>query len=150
MIRKLPGVMEVVINQCEFGLSVVEGALSRKSTRVMTNDPTLFRQLSGRQCRGGHEHHHLEGGHITRKSQYPPKLCKAFADAVLRSIQEQESHLTIEEMAETCSEDLGACRVGVEAFPSQAESSEQLPEQGEDAEGEAEEPAPQEVPGEHE
>eukprot|EP00959_Pyramimonas_sp_CCMP1952_P029263 614194-Pyramimonas_sp.AAC.1 len=82
MIRKLPGVMEVVIDQCEFGLSVVEGARSRKSTRVMTNDPTLFRQLSGRQCRGGHEHHHLEGGHTTRKSHvYPPKLCKAFADA---------------------------------------------------------------------
>eukprot|EP00959_Pyramimonas_sp_CCMP1952_P226036 4727048-Pyramimonas_sp.AAC.1 len=82
MIRKLPGVMEVVIDQCEFGLSVVEGALSRESTRVMSNDPALFRQLSGRQCRGGHEHPHLEGGHVTRKSHvHPLKLCKAFAHA---------------------------------------------------------------------
>ena len=42
MIRQLPGVREVVLDQCEFGLSVKEGTLSKKATRLMTNDPPSF------------------------------------------------------------------------------------------------------------
>eukprot|EP00959_Pyramimonas_sp_CCMP1952_P210827 4411736-Pyramimonas_sp.AAC.1 len=65
----------------------------------MTNDPPPFRRLPGRQCEGGHAHHHLEGGRITNTSRtYPPKLRQAFAESVPTSIEEQESHFTFEEM----------------------------------------------------
>eukprot|EP00959_Pyramimonas_sp_CCMP1952_P268836 5621091-Pyramimonas_sp.AAC.1 len=54
----LPGVQSIVFDMCRFGLCVDSaGELSKKPTRVISNDSELLASLSGHRCEGGHPHH---------------------------------------------------------------------------------------------
>eukprot|EP00913_Durusdinium_trenchii_P016808 g15798.t1 len=75
-----PEVCLIAFDQCMFGLSVVpDGTLSRKGTKMATNNPWLAFELCMAQCRGDHEHRPLIGGLPQQAQEYPRALCMAIA-----------------------------------------------------------------------
>eukprot|EP00435_Cladocopium_sp_Y103_P028637 s478_g7.t1 len=69
-------------DMCAWGLSVVpEGELSRKTTKIATNNPWLARKLLLAQCDGQHQHRQLIGGLPALAQEYPAALCEAIAQS---------------------------------------------------------------------
>ena len=67
-------------DQCMLGLSVVpEGRLSRKGTKIATNNAWLAYELCMSQCQEQHEHVPLFGGLPQKAQHYPRALCQAIA-----------------------------------------------------------------------
>ena len=80
-LEQLPDSVSIIFDQCCLGLQVCEEGLSRKSTRVMTNNPHLAMALSSYQCNGEHRHAILKGGTRTKQAQkYPHALCQVIAE----------------------------------------------------------------------
>ena len=83
------------IDQCYFGLNVDPRGLSKKPTRIMTNDRNVASALRGCRCPGDHRHVRLEGSiggvHLTKLAQeYPRKLCRALVRAVAITCSEED------------------------------------------------------------
>jgi hypothetical protein len=85
-----PDVALITFDMCEAGLQVhPEGGLSRKATKIATNNPWLAAFLSTLQCTGLHAHRPLENGLPALAQVYPDGLCKGIA----RSIESSTSGL---------------------------------------------------------
>lgn len=88
-VRNLPGVMCVVFDQCELGLSSkIHKIPIRKRTRIMSNSIHIIRAFQSCMCRRTHVHQVIEGseGGIRRSvwaQKYPPEMVKRLVDAVL-------------------------------------------------------------------
>ena len=77
-----PDVAVIIFDQCALGLTVVpDGMLSRKTTRIATNNPWLAKRLLQAQCVGGHPHRQLIGGLPALAQEYPPALCQCIAES---------------------------------------------------------------------
>ena len=100
LMRK-PGVYEVVVDQCMFGLRAktpggkAEG-LARKRTRFITNSWWIAQELN-RQCEGRHAHTPLTGGRAKQAQEYPEELCRAICRGL---VKEQRSRI------------MGICQIG--------------------------------------
>ena len=82
-LREHPEVIEIVLDQCMFGLTSRDGngqTPARKRTRILTNIRAAPMFLE-RQCDGSHQHVHLLSGRAKAAQSYPEALCKAFIDA---------------------------------------------------------------------
>eukprot|EP00959_Pyramimonas_sp_CCMP1952_P299777 6270218-Pyramimonas_sp.AAC.1 len=66
----LPGVQSIVFDMCRFGLCVdSSGELSKKPTRIISDDSEVVASLSSFRCMGDHPHHVLQGSAQTSKAQ---------------------------------------------------------------------------------
>ena len=85
-----PDVALINFDMCAWGLSVTgNGELSRKSTKIATNNPWLARELIRAQCDGQHSHRQLIGGLPALAQEYPVALCQAIARATKAAITAQ-------------------------------------------------------------
>ena len=85
-----PDVALINFDMCAWGLSVTgNGELSRKSTKIATNNPWLARELIRAQCDGQHSHRQLIGGLPALAQEYPAALCQAIARATKAAITAQ-------------------------------------------------------------
>ena len=98
---------------CAAGFQVSEEGLSRKATRIMTNNPWLAQVLVSMQCDGGHYHVPLQGGLASCARIHPPDLCQVTlamaTGAPPPSCVEAENYvsgLREEDQAEDCEDDL--------------------------------------------
>ena len=81
-VLKLPGVMRVRADQCEFGLRTrADEGLHRTATDFMVNSKAMADRLSIR-CQGGHQHQELISERAKKAEEYPPALCKAMLDGL--------------------------------------------------------------------
>ena len=77
----------VVFDMCAWQLSVSpDGRLSKKPTRVATNNPWLACSLAEASCSGGHEHRLLISGLPKQAQVYPPRFCEELAKTTLRAV----------------------------------------------------------------
>ena len=86
-------VSEVVLDQCEYGLTFPDchdGQQCKKTTRIIGNIQNLY--LLDLKCKGEHQHVHAIGSVMTQHGSqkrsrlagaYPPKLCRAWAKALV-------------------------------------------------------------------
>ena len=83
---RLPGVRVVAFDQCRFGARDRGGARIRKRTKVAANFDI---SRLGRRCtHGTGAHVPLQGGARTAASAaYPPRLCRALAQAARKAMQ---------------------------------------------------------------
>ena len=72
---------EADFHMCAVGMKCVDTGLPIfKPTRVVTSDSGLAVALRRHQCKGDHEHTHLEGSKKTRRAEtYPKFFCKVVA-----------------------------------------------------------------------
>ena len=93
-ILKMKGVERVVGDQCRYGL-VSKGregyGPARKTIAFMTSPPCIASQLQ-RRCpnRGGHyihQHIRLDGGRAKAAQVYPPELCKAICEGLIKQME---------------------------------------------------------------
>ena len=70
----------IPFDQCSFGLSVSPEGLSKKRTKVATNNPHLAAELAMAQCTGDHQHVPLENGLPGKAQHYPDALCEVIAN----------------------------------------------------------------------
>ena len=83
----LPGVALIEFDMCHFGLSVSKtGELSKKSTKVATNNPWLAAALYEAQCTQDHTHAALESGQPARARIYPSAFCAEVVNATRQAI----------------------------------------------------------------
>ena len=88
-LRQDPRVRAVVVDQCEFGLRPQDGSdrYHKKPTRLLTSSQALVSEMTGRRCKGLHEHAPCMGGvRITEPAGHYPK---AFASAMVKSLENQ-------------------------------------------------------------
>ena len=86
----MPGVIRVKGDMCEFEMTQVDGqgvGRIKKSTGFATNAPELGRALS-QTCSRQHRHIPLIGGRAKAAEIYPPRLCKAIIEGLLRQMEE--------------------------------------------------------------
>ena len=85
---KLEGVQRVVGDQCQFALRVrPEEELNKKATGFLTNSKWIAEELS-KKCSGDHEHQPLVGGRAKGAEEYPPKLCEAIVQGLMKERSE--------------------------------------------------------------
>jgi hypothetical protein len=90
-VRKLPGVICVVFDQCMLGLcSKCTHTPMRKRTRIMTNSLKLAHALMGKTCDKSHEHQTIQGteGGI-RRSVWAQLYPKPFVNLVAQCVYEE-------------------------------------------------------------
>ena len=76
---KKDNVALMTFDMCSFSLSVKEGTVSQKSTKLATSNPWLAFELLNKQCSHDHVHEHLISG-LPRKAQvYWEDFCKTLA-----------------------------------------------------------------------
>ena len=88
--------MVAEFDQCRFGLSAKSGKPIQKRTKFKTNSVRVFNTFNGKfcQCTGPEpRHQRIEGSEAGEKRSkaaaiYPPKLCKALVDAVVKEWME--------------------------------------------------------------
>ena len=74
----------MTFDMCSFSLSVKEGTVSQKSTKLATSNPWLAFELLNKQCSHDHVHEHLISG-LPRKAQiYSEDFCKTLASCTLQ------------------------------------------------------------------
>eukprot|EP00969_Alexandrium_andersonii_P118554 5242805-Alexandrium_andersonii.AAC.1 len=78
-LRRSPGVLGVVFDQCCLGLVDASGIPHRKRTRIVTNCKQLVEALKSCQCDRSHKHSWVIGGaKVSRRAgHYPPKIAEA-------------------------------------------------------------------------
>ena len=95
-LMRLPGVFEVVGDQCMYGLRTKSSSgkerAAKKRTRFLTNMPEAQEELS-RKCDGRHEHQHLVEGRARAAEVYPEELCRAICRAVVKLKERQSRNL---------------------------------------------------------
>ena len=84
-----PDVAVIIFDMCSWGLTVADDELSRKSTRIATNNPWLAYELMLAQCDGLHSHRHLIGGLPALAQEYPPELCKCIARSTKKAVLQE-------------------------------------------------------------
>ena len=82
-------VESVSFDQCRFGLNPSGRGLSKKRTRFMLNQCSIYDEFVDKDCTGDHEHVRLEGG-LTSKARIWPK---DLVDAIVRGIQRERRYL---------------------------------------------------------
>ena len=80
---KCPGVFQISLDQCMFGLRVekgpMAGELANKPTALISNIPGL-EDYVGRRCTKDHRHGHLVGGTAEAAAIYPPEFCQSCSE----------------------------------------------------------------------
>ena len=97
-LRRMEGVQELVVDQCEYGLISRDGdgfAPARKATRLLTNLSMASTVLSTR-CSGSHRHVRLVNGRAAAAQSYPEKLCEVMVEALKLELQQAKAVMTIE------------------------------------------------------
>ena len=86
----MPWVIKVKGDMCEFDMYQEDykgiGQI-RKSTGFATNAPALAKTLS-RACSGNHRHIQLIGGRAKKAEIYPPKLCEAIIEGLIKQMED--------------------------------------------------------------
>ena len=86
---KRPGVFQITLDQCMFGLRVQKGPmvgeLANKPTALLSNIPGLEDYVS-RRCSKDHRHGHLIGGTAEAAAIYPPEFVKAMVKGIKQSL----------------------------------------------------------------
>ena len=75
------------IDMCAFGLSVHPSGLSKKATRICSNDLVVLEGLSTYKCTRNHSHVQLQGGLPHKAAVYPPAFCETVVKLVRKSIE---------------------------------------------------------------
>ena len=86
-LRNQENVFLALFDQCEAGLSVSQGKLSRKSTGLITNHAGITAEVSKFQCKRDHQHVQLQSGLPKKAQQYPQGL----VEAILRGMTSSPS-----------------------------------------------------------
>ena len=85
-----PGLFQVEIDQCCFGLHGPGGGLHRKRTWILTSSEEVARELQGMKCDGSHVHEHVIGGNVSKfAGHYPPDLAKAFVRGLEKQFERE-------------------------------------------------------------
>ena len=85
-----PGLFQVEIDQCCFGLHGPGGGLRRKRTWILTSSEEVARELQGMKCDGSHVHEHVIGGNVSKfAGHYPPDLAKAFVRGLEKQFERE-------------------------------------------------------------
>ena len=106
-LSRLAGVVEVVGDQCMFGLTTrsATGKVrpAKKRTKFMTNIPEVKDEL-GVKCDGRHEHQQLISGRAQKAEVYPQELCKAICRSVvnLKARLENDFERVLEDVCSKC------------------------------------------------
>ena len=88
LLRK-PGVALIEFDMCHYGLTVTEGGeLSKKSTRIATNNPWLAIALCQAQCAQDHSHVALQSGLPGRARIYTAAFCAEVVTATRQAVME--------------------------------------------------------------
>ena len=86
----LDGARRVRCDQCQFGMTSVDGAgnvgLDRKATGFMKNDEYIAEAVN-RQCFGGHDHIQLLNGCAKVCEKFVPRLVAAVLRALRQSVR---------------------------------------------------------------
>ena len=119
------------IDMCAFGLSVHPSGLSKKATRLCSNDLVVLKGLSTYKCTRNHSHVQLQGGLPHKAAVYPPAFCETVVKLVRKSIE-------VGQIASKMSHQKG--RIALASFPvrpsvredEEEEAPEEIEDQGED------------------
>lgn len=86
---KRPGVFQISLDQCMFGLRVekgpMAGELANKPITLISNIPGLENYV-GRRCTKDHRHGYLVGGTAEAAAIYPPEFVKAVVKGIKQSL----------------------------------------------------------------
>ena len=75
------------VDMCAFGLSVHPSGLSKKPTRLCSNDLVVLEGLSTYKCTRNHTHVQLQGGLPHKAAVYPPAFCDTVVRLIRKSIE---------------------------------------------------------------
>lgn len=75
------------VDMCAFGLSVHPSGLSKKPTRLCSNDLVVLEGLSTYKCPKNHSHVQLQGGLPHKAAVYPPAFCDTVVRLIRKSIE---------------------------------------------------------------
>ena len=109
----IKGSERVNFDFCALGMKIdVDGVPTpvKKRTSVVTNSPTLARELKKKQCMADHEHANTLGGKIKQCEIYPEEFCEFVCKAVM-------SDKEVNAVSSAC------CRAFPAAFPDDLENS---------------------------